>query len=912
MLECQAADCSGRQEAGCGHPPSHARSQKREPAFRVLLKDKSSRNAAFIICRRSMEQSELLNRYNNSSKRITIVPANRQRYRTVIYRYISGREPEKRGYIMKTRYKVLIIIACVFVVVGIVGTTLIRYFFFQGNTQPDSFYSRAEAEYLLEKINGEEAVLPDADTDAAKTEGFSAADSKAALQVLLHMKEEQVTELIQAQYDASEDREPAEASEKPSASGDGNGQPLAFLHKAKDTHILSVEEFRGFYEYLLEASEDSNVQVMNLMLLDAAEAEAEDGTRQFTLITPEQNYTLAGYEEAKQEALWEDLSGAIDHNVRVYVQDDRILEYIGISSEAVVLTNVWIEALNEQEVQVFLKGYHKTFSCNLGDMDAEKNLEQNLADLRVDENGVTDIVLKSDILTAKVLSVAEDGVELEGYGKLGLSEHYKIYKIYGELAVEPTSQILVGYNTTNFVVADGVIEAALITEPIKAENIRVVLENSDYTSLIHEVVTITSEAPFTLNFQNQQKVFEAGEVLELNYSSGYLADGRVVISSNEENGKLQITSITRNGVNPSYRGTLEVAPYEEGGLTIVNELSLEEYLYTVVPSEMPTSYGNVALEVQAICARGYAYMKMQDGTYAKYGAHVDDSTMTQVYNAVGETEEAILAVKETYGMVPTYNGSVIQAYFFSTSCGTTCTNADVWDGEALPYLQDNIEGLVSANDGDAAADDMAMIETAEADFSDETAFRSFIDDSSSYHTFEKDCSLYRWSIEYTREDMTNAVNATLSSRYAANPDKVLTLQADGSYQSQQIDTVGEVQQITITERGKSGIVKEIQVVGSQATILVRGQSNARALMTPADVVIKRQDGSESIEWSLLPSPFYYVTVNDAGNYVIVGGGFGHGVGMSQNGTKALADMGYSAEAIIKHYYTGVDIVNIYQ
>lgn len=809
---------------------------------------------------------------------------------------------------MKTRYKVLIIIACVFVVIGIAGTTLIRYFFFHKDKQPDSYYLRSEAEYLLEKINENEAVLSDVDMN--QVEGFCAADAKEALQVLLHMNEEQIVEIAKEQYDAVRNHEDAGSSEEP-LTLETNGQALAFLYKAKDAHILSVEEFRGLYEYLLGEVENSNVQITNIMILDAAVTELEDGSEQYTLITPEQNFTVAGYNETKQEALWEKITNTVDRCVRVYVQDGQILEYTGISTEAVVLSNVWIESSNDEELQVFLKGYHKTYTCNLTDMEAGMNLEQSLADLRVDENGVTDIVLKSDIITAKVLSVAEDGVEIEGYGKLGLSEHYKIYKIYGELAVEPTSQILVGYNTTNFVVADGVIEAALITEPIKAENIRVVLENSDYTSLIHEVVTITSEAPFTLRFQNQQKVFEAGEVLELNFSSGYLADGRIVVSSNVENGKLQVTSITRNGIHPSYRGTLEVAPYGEEGLTIVNELSLEEYLYTVVPSEMPTSYGDVALEVQAICARGYAYMKMQDGTYAKYGAHVDDSTMTQVYNAVAETDASILAVKETYGMVPTYDGSVIQAYFFSTSCGTTCTNADVWDGEPLPYLQDSIEGVAAVEAG-AVPDNNAITDTMEADFSDETAFRNFIDDSSSYNTFEQDCSLYRWRIEYTREDMTNAINATLSSRYDANPDKILTLQADGTYLSQPVNTVGEVQQINVTERGKSGIVKEIQIVGSQASILVRGQSNARALMTPENVVIQRQDGSESIEWSLLPSPFYYVSVNDAGNYVIVGGGFGHGVGMSQNGTKALADMGYSAEAIIKHYYTGVDIVNIYQ
>lgn len=58
-VKCQASDCSGRQEAGCGHPPSYARSQKREPAFWVLLRIKSSRNAAFYLCVMATRKMEI-------------------------------------------------------------------------------------------------------------------------------------------------------------------------------------------------------------------------------------------------------------------------------------------------------------------------------------------------------------------------------------------------------------------------------------------------------------------------------------------------------------------------------------------------------------------------------------------------------------------------------------------------------------------------------------------------------------------------------------------------------------------------------------------------------------------------------------------------------------------------------------
>lgn len=773
---------------------------------------------------------------------------------------------------MKKRSKIGIILAAVLVAGGIFGAILIHYFFFR-TVQPDSYYGREEAEAMLELLQEGRTVL---EVEPGDNSGFTIEDGKQVLQILLGMEEGQLEAAIQGDMET-------EAS-------------IGFLMQGKAEKYLSLEEFQSFYEYLVRRTDTEGIWVESLYVLDAVEEELEDGSLKLSIVTPEGRYTVEAMGKERQELLAEQLRTSEDRIIRVYRTEQQIFDFTGEGTEGITLSNVWIETSDETEVHLFINGYHKTLSCNLSSEENPEGLNGSLADLRVNTQGITDIILKSDVITAKVLSVSPDGVELENYGMLGLSDYYRIYKIYGELAVEPTSQILVGYSSTNFVVADGVIEAALITEPIRAENIRVVLGNSDYTSLIHSSVKITADCPYTMKFSGQTKVFEAGEELELTMTCGYMAEGRVVLSPNAENGKIQILSITRNGVAPSYRGTIEVAPYGDSGLTIVNELSMEEYLYTVVPSEMPTSYGQEALQVQAICARGYAYAKMMDGSYAKYGAHLDDSTMTQVYNAVEESEESILAVKDTYGMVPFYNGEVIEAYFFSTSCGTTSNNSDVWDGEPLPYLTDKLE----CDNG------------PDVDFSEEAAFRDFMTDSSGYNTYEKDYSLYRWEIEYTPEEMTAAINGTLAQRYETNPDRIRTLQPDGTYISQPVSSIGQVQDISVTLRGKSGIVKEITIVGTEATIQVTGQTNARALMTPAEVTIHRQDGAESIGWSLLPSPFYYVKKNEAGNFVIVGGGFGHGVGMSQNGTKAMTELGYTAEEIIQHYYTGVEIWNIYQ
>ena len=75
-----------------------------------------------------------------------------------------------------------------------------------------------------------------------------------------------------------------------------------------------------------------------------------------------------------------------------------------------------------------------------------------------------------------------------------------------------------------------------------------------------------------------------------------LDDGRLSVKTTDD-GKITISSIERAYGTPSYRGSIEIASYDDK-LTIVNELPLEEYLYSVVPSEMPTSYGEEALKVQ--------------------------------------------------------------------------------------------------------------------------------------------------------------------------------------------------------------------------------------------------------------------------------------------------------------------------
>src|SRR5712691_8633204 len=130
----------------------------------------------------------------------------------------------------------------------------------------------------------------------------------------------------------------------------------------------------------------------------------------------------------------------------------------------------------------------------------------------------------------------------------------------------------------------------------------------------------------------------------------------------------------------SWRGSIQVdAP--DGKLRAINFVGLEQYLYGVVPSEMPFTWHPEALKAQAVAARSYALATRKTGAFDLY-----PDTRSQVYLGIDhEKPSTNAAVDATAGQVVLYQGQVAKTYFFSTSGGRTASAEDVW-GEAVPYL----------------------------------------------------------------------------------------------------------------------------------------------------------------------------------------------------------------------------------
>lgn len=136
----------------------------------------------------------------------------------------------------------------------------------------------------------------------------------------------------------------------------------------------------------------------------------------------------------------------------------------------------------------------------------------------------------------------------------------------------------------------------------------------------------------------------------------------------------------------AYRGALEMMKSPgRWGLTVVNVLPVEQYLYGVVGKEMSPSWSEEALKAQAVAARTYAIA--HKSRFSQRGFDLTDDTSSQVYAGInGESPSIIKAVNATKGEIITYQGRPIDAFFCSTAGGWTENSENVW-GSHIPYLR---------------------------------------------------------------------------------------------------------------------------------------------------------------------------------------------------------------------------------
>ncbi len=265
------------------------------------------------------------------------------------------------------------------------------------------------------------------------------------------------------------------------------------------------------------------------------------------------------------------------------------------------------------------------------------------------------------------------------------------------------------------------------------QNIRVLICSDDYAQEYHEEVVITSGQGFTLSYGDDEKIYEAGETAVITAEAEEFAKAEVLyLTAND--GKFIFPKLQREVMAPVYEGKLEIRKTQQG-LLVINELPLETYLCYVVPSEMPSEYPQEALKAQAVCARTYARKQMLEGRAKEFFADVDDSVSYQVYNNQGRTTATDSAVKETAGIVMRRDGEILDARYYSTSCG------------------------MSLN----------------MDLSEETVFAAFlaVDNRTAYEAAEP---WYRWHTEISLADFPGAAEIAVTQRTSGGRAEELEVQ----------------------------------------------------------------------------------------------------------------------------------------
>lgn len=596
-----------------------------------------------------------------------------------------------------------------------------------------------------------------------------------------------------------------------------------------------------------------------------------------------------------------------------------------------VLTNVWIMELGEDGLLVFQDGESVRYPYGTivrKDPEGQTivhrsyvpdwSVREQVADLVLTEGAVTKIIPKTNKINGKILSADAGGIEVEGYGRLPLASDYRGYRLYGSLEMCTVRDLFFGYDFTDLCIYRGQVCGILMAREETMEYIRVLIKASNYSGALHTQPVLTCNTDFTVRFGSydnlQSEHYGAGEEIAVDADSGYFVSDRIWVIPDALTGKVVLKNCSRSQGTPAYRGQVELLK-TDAGIAVINEVQLEEYLYSVVPSEMPAKYPAEALKAQAICARTYAYGCMKRAGYPQYGAHADDSTSYQVYNNILEQKTTTTAVKETYGqLLYTEGGGLAGTYYYSTSCGVG-SDANVWKTGAaaeMTYLKPKALSRTQMRQAVETAGEEKGGGTEVERLREEKAFKDFIT-TKNRDDFESEESWYRWSYQVKKLDGERMLEM-LKKRYQANARLVLTL-VDGEYVSLEPTELGEVRDIYIEKRGGGGVADELVIETADKKYKVISEHNIRYVLNDGSSKVVRQDGKKIDSPSLLPSGFFVIETGKEGKnvvgYTLTGGGFGHGVGMSQNGAKCMAQSGYTAGDILLFFYENCLIRNMY-
>lgn len=330
-------------------------------------------------------------------------------------------------------------------------------------------------------------------------------------------------------------------------------------------------------------------------------------------------------------------------------------------------------------------------------------------------------------------------------------------------------------------------------------------------------------------------------------------------------------------VTQKFAGTLKFI-VDGGKVTAVNIVGVEDYLLSVISSEMKASAGLEFLKAHAVISRSWVMAQVEhrqshvsrtpgpscpvsepvEGAeeYIKWFDH-DDHTLFDVcaddhcqrYQgltmAVGDTVRK--AVDQTWGLVLTSEGKICDARFSKCCGGRMELFSTCWEDKDYPYLQPLPDTADCVEGGDVFCDTK-----------DEKILSQVLND---YDLETRD--FYRWRTEYSRTEVSDLVRRRSGMDF------------------------GTIRDLVPVERGPSGRLKRLKVVGDKKTMIIGKELIIRRWLSDSHM----KSSAFEVHW-------------DGDHLTLDGSGWGHGVGLCQIGAAVMAAKGYTFDRILLHYYPG--------
>lgn len=308
-----------------------------------------------------------------------------------------------------------------------------------------------------------------------------------------------------------------------------------------------------------------------------------------------------------------------------------------------------------------------------------------------------------------------------------------------------------------------------------------------------------------------------------------------------------------------YPGNLSLQPNAYGSYTLINQVRLEDYLRGVVPHELGPRAPAAAAAAQAVLARTYVLRNLRRFRIDGYELCADEQC--QVYRGWQEpSPSSDRAIARSRGLVLSDDGQLIDALYSANSGGVTARFDDTWRGQPRPYLVavvDSIQGAWNLQ---------------QAPLNQEANLRRFLARNDGFNS--SGWPRFRWQVQRTQAELTSLLQRYLSSR------------------QHPLARFREVQEIRVSDRSPSGRALRMTVTTDRGPVILERDELRRAFR------------------GLYSTLFYLEPVRQGDRLLAVrfiGGGFGHGVGLSQTGSYHLADAGWDFRRILGFYFPGTTL-----